>query len=228
MKPKFDVHVHEFDVIEEIEGAWATADYLAILDHLEFGDTSDMGAADLLEMALLALQDLEPVAAAELLLSLHLGSRLNKGQIRNAANEMLEEKLWEEYADLSLHEAMFNVASVLFKAFPRVFPEPDAVKVSLEVSAINEEAQDLLNGELTEPFLVRLLAGGMDGSAILPRLFEDQLHSTLFPEADNIVWIWEVTTTDTSESKIRIISSAYWLDPLRNTKSYTTIAYLDG
>jgi hypothetical protein len=228
MKPNFEVTVLRFQVLREIQGAWSSADFCALLESVEFGDTSGMDEKEIREMALLALQDLEPVEAAKLLLAQHLGHRLNAGQIQNAASEMLDEKLWEEYADLSFHEAMFNVASILFAAFPRVFPEPDAVSATIEVSATNKAGRDILSGAINEPFLVRLLADGMDESSILNRLFEDQLRGLSFPEADNIVWIWSVDSSDASALKIHITSSGYWLDPLRDTKSYQSTAHIDA
>ena len=194
---------------------------------MEFGDTSKMEAGEMIEMTLLALQDLEPAEAAKIVLSQHLGQKLNVGQIQNAASEMQDEKLWEEYANMALHEGMFNVGSVLYKALPRLFPEPDAVKVTLEVTADNQAAKELLTEEVREPFLVRLLADGMDKDSALHRVFEDQLNGHSFPEADNIVWIWAVTAKDEQTISIEVTSSGYWLDPLRNTQSYTSSAHGD-
>jgi hypothetical protein len=49
-----------------------------------------MNNAAMREIALLALQDLEPLEAAEPVLSQHSGQRLKSVQIKNTANEMLE------------------------------------------------------------------------------------------------------------------------------------------
>lgn len=227
MKANFDVRVLDFEILKEIKGAWSSADFASLLQSMDFGETSAMKPGEMLKMALLALQDFEPTVAAELVLTQHLGHTLSQGQIRNAANEMLDEKLWEEYADLSVHEGMFNVASVLFKALPQVFPEPDAVKISLEVRASNQAGQQLLSSEANEPFLVRLLAGGMDNNSILHRLFEDQLNGLMFPEADNIVWIWDVDSGCAPVIEVKVTSSGYWLDALRDAKSYSCAVHFD-
>lgn len=226
-KPEFNVQVLGFRDLQEIRGAWAPADFTLMLENLDFGETGAMSDPEIREMALLALQDIEPVAAAEFLLTHHLGDRLKSGQIQNAANEMLEEKLWEEYADLSLHEAMFNVASLLYAAFPREFSEPDAIHVTLEVSAATKAGQDVLEGPLNESFVVRLLADGMADNSVLHRLFEDQLKGQSFPEADKIVWILEVDASKAPTIKIEVTSSGCWLDPLRDTKSFSSSAHLD-
>ena len=227
---KTDYHVRILDLrdLQEIKGAWTPAGFASLLELLEYGDTSAMSDAEMREMALLALQDLEPAAAAECVLTHQLGDRLKSGQIQNAANEMLEEKLWEEYADLSLHEAMFNVASVLYAAFPGVFPQPDAIHVTLEVTASSEAGQAILADSLNESLVVRMLADGMDDNSVLHRLFEEQLKGRSFPEADKIVWILDVDSSNAPAIKIEVTSSGCWLDPLRETKSYQSTAYPDN
>jgi hypothetical protein len=143
------------------------------------------------------------------------------------SSEMLDEKLWEEDSDMSLHEQLFNVASLLAAAFPARFPEPDAVRVSLQISAANPVAKEVLSRPLGESFLVRLLADGMDDGAVLPRLFEDQLTGDSFPEAESIIWTVETEPVDDRTIEAHIISSGYWLDSLRNTRSYESSAYGD-
>jgi hypothetical protein len=136
--------------------------------------------------------------------------------------------LWEEDSDMTLHEQLFNVGSLLFAAFPTRFPESDAVRVTLQITAGNELAQEVLSQPLSESFLVRLLADGMDQGAVLHRLFDEQLAGRSFPEADSIVWVVRTEAIDANAVKADIISSGYWLDSLRNTRSYQSSAYGDG
>ena len=60
--------------------------------------------------------------------------RLNDGQIDNLSNEIRDEKIWEEYADLSLHEEFFNVTQLLYETYNGKFPFPEAVKFEFKVS----------------------------------------------------------------------------------------------
>lgn len=143
------------------------------------------------------------------------------------SSEMLDEKLWEEDSDMTLHEQLFNVGSLLYAAYPSKFPEPDAVRVALQITATNELAKEVLSQPLSESFLVRLLADGMDEGAVLHRLFDEQLAGRSFPEADSIVWVVEAETVGQGAVETHVISSDYWLDPLRNTKSYESSAYGD-
>jgi len=227
MKPSFAVTVNAFSVLAEIDGSWTSADFKALLDVVEFGETADLTDSDAREMCLMSLQDLPPEEAASLLLRHRLGGRLKSGQIQNLASEMLDEKMWEEYADLALHEQMFAVGSLLYQAYPNIFPEPDAVEAKLTVTAINAAAKTLLSEPLSETCLIRLLAGGMDERSTLHRLFADQLRSGDFPQADAIVWIVRQKGLSADAAAISVISSGYWLDSLRETKSYECSAWPD-
>jgi hypothetical protein len=224
---KFKVRVVRFSVLKELEGVWTADDFLALLDLMEFGDTSGIDADELCDMCLLSLQDLHPRDAAALLLRYKLGDKLSKGEISNMSSEMLDEKLWEEDSDMTLHEQLFNVGSLLFTAFPKIFPETDAVRVTLEITAGNESAEEVLSRPLSESLLVRLLADGMDDSAVLHRLFDEQLAGQSFPEADSIVWTVHTEAIGENVVEADVISSGYWLDSLRNTRSYESSAYAD-
>ena len=227
MKNNFRVHLLSFSNIREIEGARSKGDFSALLEAMEYGDQSGMSEDELREMCIMSLQDLEPVEAAYLVLKHDMGNVLRDGQIRNAAGEMLDEKLWEEYADSSLHERMFNAGSLLYAAFPKTFPEPDAVRVEIEVTAANAPARALLAPSPNESFLVRLLADGMDSHAVLHRLYSDELTGASFPNADEVVWIVRPEAVDENVMKFEIISSGYWLDALDSTERYESAAYAD-
>ena len=227
MKNYFRVHVLSFSKLLEIEGARTADDFSALLEAMEYGDRSGMSDDELREMCILSLQDLEPVEAAYLVLKHDFGGVLRDGQIRNLSGEMLDEKLWEEYADSSLHERMFNAGSLLYAAFPRSFPEPDAVCVKLEVTATNTAASRLLTPSPNESLLVRLLADGMDSQAVLHRLYGEQLRGKSFPTAEEVIWIVRTEAVTEDVTRIEVISSGYWLDALNRTKSYESAAYAD-
>jgi hypothetical protein len=178
-------------------------------------------------MCLLSLQDLLPETAAEIILRLHLGNVLKAGQIQNIAREMLDEKLWEEYADISLHERFFHVGALLHETFPRIFPEPDTVCVSLNIKPMNKISEAMLLDDANESFYVRLVADGIDSTSALNRVFEDQLKGRSFSEAEQIIWIFsELDQTGESKS-VELIGSGAWFAALGSTKSYLSNAYPD-
>lgn len=227
MDNRYQVQLVSFVNIREIEGARTARDYAALLEAMEYGDQSGMSDGDLREMCLMSLQDQSPEEAAYLVLKHDLGGALRDGQLRNMANEMLEEKLWEDYVDPDFHERLFNVGSLLFAAMPKVFPEPDAVRVRLKVTAMDAASRQLLTAAPDESFLVRLLADGMDDHAVLHRLYGEQLAGRSFPNADDIVWILRTEAVNADAMMIEVIGSGYWLDPLGQTKSYESRAYAD-
>lgn len=227
MADEFHVDVLSFSILEELADVWTTKEYSELLAEMEFGSIEGLSQAEVREMCLLALQDLEPKAAAVLVLEYRLGDRLSKGQRDNIAADMPDEKLWEEYADMSFHEQLFNVASLLYMAFPKIFPEPDAVRATVKITALHNTGREILRSALTESFLVRLLAGGMDQGATLHRLFDEQLAGDSFPEAEFIMWTLRIESITESTSNVEVISSGSWLDALRNTKSYSAHASPD-
>ena len=227
MTTRFEVTVLEFSVLTELADEWGASDFVALLEKMEYGDTTGMSDSDLREMCLLSLQEREPALAAALVLEHDLGSDLRKGQIIQLAHRMVEEKLWEEYPDLALHERLFHVASLMYAAFPRDFSEPDAVRVSLEVAAGNAEAKAILSQPLDESFVVRLIADGMPARAVLHRLFGDPLSGSSFPEASSIVWTVRGETLGEDRLQLEVLSSGYWLDALRETRTYASTAYPD-
>lgn len=71
------------------------------MSYASSGRRADSIAADeLRDMCLLALQDLEPPAAAAVLLRYKLSNELTEGQITNFSIESQDERLWEQSADL--------------------------------------------------------------------------------------------------------------------------------
>ncbi len=227
MTNSFHVQLLDFSNLLEIEDAWKSEDFAALLDAMEYGDRSGMSDDELREMCLMSLQDQEPEEAAFLVLSHVIGDDLRENQLRNMSNEMLDEKLWEEYVDPAFHERLFNVGSLLYSAMPRTFPKPDAVHARLEVTASNAASRELLTDSPNESFLVRLLADGMDDHAVLHRMYGGQLAGNSFPNADEIVWIVRTEAAAEDVWMMEVISSGYWLDALEGTKSYESSAYAD-
>ncbi|WP_339851179.1 hypothetical protein [uncultured Nisaea sp.] len=224
----YKVQVLHFSNILEIEGARTTRDFEALLDAMEYGDLSGLSDAEKREMCILSLQDREPEEAAYLVLKHDMADVLRDGQMRNAAGEMQDEKLWEEYSNSTLHERFFNAGSLLYAAFPKSFPKPDAVRLELQITAAGAGAKQLLKNVDNESFLVRLLADGMDDHAILHRLYGDQLSGKSFPNAAEIVWTVRAEPAGEDTVKLEVISSGYWLDALERTKNYESAAYPDA
>jgi hypothetical protein len=122
MKIKFNIELLKSETISELPNAWSSENYRDLLELMEYGDTSDILEGDLKEMCLMSLSEYDPDEAAKYVLSYIFEGRLNSGQIHNLSHEMQDEKMWEEYADLFLHEEFFNVGQLLYQAFNGKFP----------------------------------------------------------------------------------------------------------
>lgn len=227
MTYKFAVKVLKFSTLQEVEGAWKTDDYAALLDTMDFGDRSGLGDTELREMCLMSLQDQEPEEAAYIVLHHIIGDDLRTGQLRNIANEMREEKLWEEYVDPAFHARLFTVGSLLYAALPNVFPKTDAVLIEFEVTAVDADGETLLIPVPDPSFIVRLLAGGMDDHAVLRRLYDEQLTGMFFPNAADIAWTSRIKSLGEGTFGAEVISSGYWLDALDCVETYEANAHTD-
>lgn len=227
MPNTYSVTVTEFATISETPDAWQAPDYRALLDAMDFEDTGNLGDGELREMCLMSLQDLEPEEAALIVLQHVIGEDRNEGQLRNMANEMRDEKLWEEYVEPSFHGRLFRVGSLLYSAVPGVFPKTDAVQIKLSVTSGDAAALNSLNDNPDPGLVLRILVGGMAENAVLRRLYEEQLAGTSFPNARDM--IWEMTSLeDGSAVKLDILSSGYWLDPLERVEAYECVAHPDS
>ena len=217
---KYRVGVDEFEELTELEQSWITKDYVSILTSLDIADADKIDVNELRDMTLFALQDLNPPDAAAVLLKYKVGTKLSGGQIRNYSIESQHERLWEQSADLSLHQDMFAVASMLNSVNAMAFPIPDALRVTFSIQCDDASQLALFNDEMDRAILVRMISAGMNESAILNRLFGDQIATGKVADADSIIWQIAVEQPDPAKLQIQITSSAYWLRALRETESF--------
>ena len=212
-------------------GTWSDDDYRQLLTRLEVDGVEDVSGSDLLEMTLMALQDMETDDAADAVLAHKIGSRVSTGARRNIVEDLLEnQRPWEEAADISLHAQIFAAAVLMHKAFPSQFTRPDMMQVVLDITALTSAAKVSLTSPPQASFVTRLLADAMDSHSILERLFDEQLASRYFPEADGIIWLAEFidqASDNNSSVKLAIYSSVHWLDAMETISSFASNAYND-
>lgn len=216
----FRVAVTKLEDLNELDDSWSPTDYIAILKELDVAGANQIPPEELREMCLLALQDLEPPEAASVLLTYKLGTKLSDGQIRNYSIESQHERLWQQAGDLEFHHTMFNVASLLNAANGAAFPTPTALRVSFSIESTDTALLAIFKDSMDRALVVRLLSAGMDGSAILNRLFGDQIATGEIDDANSIIWGVHVDSSEKTSVRLQIISSAYWLDAIRGTESF--------
>ncbi|QSZ41768.1 hypothetical protein GJV85_06480 [Sulfurimonas aquatica] len=228
MSPKFNVSITEFQKINKIENAWGADDYIALLDSMDLGDDelSSMNEADLKEMCKMSLADFEPEEAANYVITYLMQDELTEGKLEQISNEMMDDKLWEQFADLSFHERFFNSYELLRESFNGRFPKPTGVKMAIKISSKNKESFNVFANSL-KPAIVRLLAAGVDEHAIFNRLYDEKIASNNFSEAQSILWkIKEMSKSDL-EVTYEIISSEFWLGDLENREPYEAQTHAD-
>ncbi|MBK5196210.1 MAG: hypothetical protein JJE08_09335, partial [Proteiniphilum sp.] len=200
---KFNIIIKDVATIEEITNYWQNKDYINLLEQFDFPDADSVKPENLKDMLNMAITDFEPNEAAAILLSYKLSERLNEGQIGQISNDMLLDKVSEEYPEIDLHYDLFNINQLLFKAYNGKFPNAKATVV--DFSMISEEGYEK---EITREMVLKSFCNALSGGNVIKRLFEEKMTTDLaFEEAEAVVW--ELNKKD--ETNFTLITSEYWL-----------------
>ena len=200
----YQITIKKAYTVDEIEGYWTSEDYIKLLEKFDYPDAGDADPATLKELLFMAISDFEPKDAAVIALEYKLSENLNEGQIQQVSNDMLLDKVCEEYPEIGLHATLFHINQLLFKAYNGTFPNAKATIIECSFEPLEEESEI----ELTKESILKLLNNGLSGSNLIKRLFDLPMTENLpFPEAEAI--LWEVRSTD--NSNFTIITSEYWL-----------------
>ena len=201
---KYNITINSILNVNEIPEYWNEQDYLKLLELFNFLDTETIAKENLLEYLKMAITDEEPNKAAAIILTYKLSENLNEGQIQQISNDMLLDKVCEEYPEIDLHAPLFHINQLLYLAYNGKFPNAAATILKCEI--IPDDADD--KGELGKEQVLKILAQGTGESALLKRLFPEQLSgSKPFPEANDVVWELE----SLGSNQYKIITSEYWL-----------------
>ncbi len=223
----FNVEPLKFSTINVLPNAWNEKNYMELLERMDFDDISGIAPNELKEMCLMSLTDHSPEAAAKIVLEYVFAKRLTPGQIDNLSNEMLAEKMWEEYADISMHEEFFNSNQLLFEAFNGKFPQPEAVRFHVKVTAINAEDLAIFKNHAEAP-LIRLLVKGMPSNTLINRLFEEQLIGRDFKEAKDIIWQLRAEPLEGKSVVFECVSSLYWFHDFKYAEDFEAATHTDA
>ena len=201
---KFSIKVNSASTIEEIENYWTNEDYVTLLELFSFPDAKTVKPENLREMLFMAITDFEPNEAAKIILTYKLSENLNEGQIGQISNDMLLDKICEEYPEIDLHYDLFNVNQLLFKAFNGKFPNAKATTVDFSMNSL-----DSYDGEITKEIVLKSFNRGISDSNLIKRLFTEKMSTEdHFEEAIDIIWKLE----EKGHSNFILITSEYWLN----------------
>lgn len=227
MNTIYKAEILNFETILALPNYWDNQKYKDLLGVMEYGDISEIPDSELKEMCYMSITENEPEEAARLILGYVFNDRLNSGQIDNLSNEMREEKMWEEYAEIGYHEDFFNTGQILYDAYNGKFPHPEAVKFDVKITS--DKLKDLLvDNNISEAAIIRLLAQGMPKNTLINRLFSEQLSSESFEEAENIIWQMSTTIESDNTVLVKVISSKYFFIDLKYTEGFEGTTHNDA
>jgi hypothetical protein len=229
MKNKYFVELLEMKEIHELPDGWAAIDLVGLLNHLDFDGAASIAPEELKEMTNMALSDFDLAEAIEKVLEFRFGDRLNKSKQQNLIDELREDKIWEEYADMTYHKALFSVCRLFYWAFPKKFSKPDMVKIKWKITSQNNVSDSNIK-ELTPSFIARLLNDEMDDHNLIYRLFDEQSASNKFTASAHIIWkvAEEGFIAEDKTNTLTVYTPWNWVDELKGVKNYESTAFSDG
>jgi len=200
----YQVVIKNIDTVNELEGYWSDEDFVELLGKFNYPDGATADKSSLPELLEMAISDYEPNEAAQIVLDYKLGDQLSEGQIEQISNNMLIDKVCEEYPEIHMQGALFHSNQLLFKAYNGKFPNAKASVVHFSMTPTNGEVQ-----KLTAENVLKLLNKGLSDRNLIKRLFENQMSQNIpFPEAAAI--IWELKTED--DVNYTLFTSENWLN----------------
>jgi len=200
----YQIVINNIDTVNEVEGYWSDEDLVVLLQKFNYPDGATAEKSSLPELLEMAISDYEPNEAAQIVLEYKLGDELSAGQIEQISNNMLIDKVCEEYPEIHMQGRLFHVNQLLFKAYNGKFPNAKASIVHFSMTPIDGEAQ-----KLTAENILKLLNNGLSDRNLIKRLFENQMSQNIpFPEAESI--IWELTTED--DENYNLVTSENWIN----------------
>jgi len=200
----YQVVISNIDTVNEVEGYWSDEDLIALLEKFNYPDGATAEKSSLPELLEMAISDYEPNEAAQIVLAYKLGDQLSEGQIEQISNNMLIDKVCEEYPEIHMQGTLFHVNQLLFKAYNGKFPNAKASIVHFSMTPTDGETQ-----KLTAENVLKLLNNGLSDRNLIKRLFENQISQNIpFPEAESI--IWKLTTED--NINYNLVTSENWIN----------------
>lgn len=197
---KIKYTIEHTEQLDTIPNYWTDKDYKDLLKLFNFPDAETIKPENLREMLFMAISDEEASEAAKILLTYKLSEDLNEGQIDQLSNDMLLDRISEEYPEIHLHYPLYSINQLLFHAYNGTFLNTKATRILVEF----EEQENV-----TKEFMLKALNSALSPSNIIKRLFEDPMTTeTRFPDAESI--IWQLNSND--NKSFELITSDYWIN----------------
>jgi hypothetical protein len=187
--------------LTEIPNYWKKEDYLELVKRFDVSVSDSISEEECIEYLAMAVSDVNPTQAAQILLHYKLHESLTEHQIAQISNDMLIDKISEEYPEISLHYDLYSVNQLLYKLYNGTFPNAKAIAIEITAEIENYTAI------LTKEELLKYLMEMVSDRSIIKRLFAEKLtHESTFEEADSIIWKLEK-----NQDTYTVYTSEYWI-----------------
>lgn len=214
----YHIIINSVKSVEELKDVWTDSDYIEVLALFGFPDAKDSKPEELRDLLFMAISDFEPNEAAAILLDYKLSDHLKDGQIDQMSNDMLLDKISEEYSDISLHHELYNINQLLHKAYNGTFPSAKATIIELEITP---------DKEITKEVILKVLDKTLTKNSVIKRLFSSHLAGEEeFEEAEDIIW----DLKSNGNNSYTITTSEYWISRDEFTEAEfdaTIVEYVD-
>ncbi|NJM80110.1 MAG: hypothetical protein HC854_11785 [Flavobacterium sp.] len=193
--------IEKVSSLSEIPNYWTKDDYFELLKEFDVHVANTLSEKECIEYLQMAVSEKEPNEAAQILLTYKLSESLNENQIEQISNDMLIDKIAEEYPEIDLHCDLFSINQLLYKLYNGKFPNTKAILIELLVEIDN------YSEVLTKEVIIKYLMEMVSERNVIKRLFSDKLeHNTPFEEANDIIWKLE-----NNNNHYKIYTSEYWI-----------------
>lgn len=201
----YKIIIKDIENVDEITGHWTPDDYMELLKKFGFPDADRAKKEELKDLLYMAITDFDANESAAILLEYKLSEQLSEGQIQQLSHEMIEDKVSEEYPDISLHAELFHINQLLYKAYNGKFPHAKASIIEFSMVPTSDD-EDM---EVTKETVLKAFGKGLTERSLMKRLLEDQLNGEVeFPDAGSILWELHALGND----QYKAITSEYWLN----------------
>jgi hypothetical protein len=199
---KYAIKIHKISTVNALPDAWNLNDYKELLIRFDFADTESNDILELQELLFMAIAEFQTNEAAAILLDYRLSASLSEGQINQLSNEMLSDRISEEYPEIGLHKDLFLVNQLLYAAYNGKFLNTEASIVSFDIVALKNA-----DTKITKEIVLKCFSQNLDSHNIILRLFGDQINAIeAFKEANDIIWDLQKDT-----NSYTMITSDYWM-----------------
>ena len=216
MSDTYRVRINSVKEVHSLPDLWPPGKLRRILELAEFDDFAALPDADLLDMSLMALQDLERQQAGEVVLEAVFETGMRPGVRQNLVDDLEEDEPWNDIAELSHQRGVFETLVLLQQAYPNRYGTPDALQLTFSVSSPSKGIADLSPAKLLQIF-----SACLTDRDILNRLYGEDISAGRFNSAEHIIWWMEQNRSSESKVECSMIASKQWFHSIRSREDYS-------